>query len=89
MSNPLCTSDECKSHFGCAHRGPHAQLCWFEHEKELCTLLGIEWEQRLTFTHLLTMLQNKLDQIPNPVESANLLNRIANQMRPRAVGEPE
>ena len=89
MSNPLCTSEECKTSFGCAHRGPHGQMCWFDHEKALAELVGVEWEQRLTFAQLLTMVQGKLDALPNPVEHSNLLNKIANQMRPRVVGESE
>lgn len=63
-SNPLCTLEECTHGFGCGHRGPRGQACFFDHEKQLCELLHVQWAQHVTFEQLCDMLRSKLDAAP-------------------------
>jgi hypothetical protein len=59
-SNPLCRAQECQSDFGCAHRGPHGEFCFFKVEKKLCEFLGIEWHQHETLDNLLNQIERRL-----------------------------
>jgi hypothetical protein len=59
-SNPLCSAPECETPFGCAHRGPHGQFCYFVAEKRLCDFLGKTWNQNLTLDELLNEIETRL-----------------------------
>lgn len=60
MTNPLCTARECKTPFGCSHRGPQGQMCHFEAEKKLAEFLDLEWRQDMTLDDLLTHVRVRL-----------------------------
>lgn len=77
--NSLCVDPECTQ--DCAHRGPRGQYCFFDHEKALCALLGIDWRPAFTFEELCDRLSHRI-QAADPAPEA-LVSQIAERMQPQ------
>jgi len=78
--NSLCIDPECTSAQRCCHMGPQGQLCYFNREKTLCELLGLDWKPDFTFDHLIDQLRHRLSA--RNVELDHLTTSIADRMSP-------
>lgn len=58
--NNLCSDPLCLERRACAHIGPQNQFCYFDTEKELCSMMGIPWKQEYTLKYLLNELRFRL-----------------------------
>jgi hypothetical protein len=58
--NTLCRDPACLKRKACAHTGPGGELCFFETEKELCSILNIEWKQELSLRYLLNEVRYRI-----------------------------
>lgn len=78
--NSLCVDPECAQANRCCHMGPHGQLCYFNREKTLCELLGLDWKPDFTFEALVDQLRLRLSARNAEVEQ--LTSDIARRMSP-------
>lgn len=69
MTNPLCTQPECRTAFGCAHRGPQGQMCHFEVEKRLCDFLDLEWSQDTKLDALIELMRTRFVATNAPLDA--------------------
>lgn len=86
--NTLCTDSRCD--LGCWHLGPQGQQCWFTAEKKLCNALGLIWHQGFELDHLITLVQDKLAQLPGPEDYAGQIKLATQRTHPAILtAEPE
>lgn len=76
--NSICVDPDCTSAQRCCHMGPQGQLCFFDHEKALCAILGIRWEPGLAFSDLC----DRVRQLVVSADQHDLTAALAERMKP-------
>ena len=67
FKNALCIDNRCNGPGGCYHRGKANVHCDFSTEQKLCKMLNLVWEPKWELDTLLSMLQDKLAEIPTQI----------------------
>ena len=84
--NSLCVDPECVEANRCCHMGPRGELCYFNRERGLCSLLGQEWKPELKFDDLISQLVQRLAM--QNLEVEQLTSSIAQRMSPAKPRHP-